>query len=379
MEDIEKDDIPVVEETTINPYTELDPDLGKEEFKKSIFLDRGCDKCPQAYSTINKTEMDSCCKMNVQNWMKNIKKPFRENNFDCVEVRFKGNRKDYFRLPDGLEVCEGDVVAVEGNPGHDIGIVTLTGELCRIQMKKKRIDSNSEQIKRLYRRVKPSDIEKWVESLEREDNTLKKTKEIVRNLSLNMKINDVEFQGDNMKAIFYYTAEERVDFRNLIKVLAEEFKVRVEMKQIGARQEAARLGGIGTCGRELCCCTWMNSFQSVNTNTARVQQLPANPQKLAGQCGKLKCCLNYEYDVYVDAMKDFPNTDIELKTKKGIAVHHKTDVFQNLMWYGYKNSSELFTLPVKAVKEIQKRNQTGKEVEKLEDFAIDLEKKKKEE
>ncbi len=378
MEELEKKEleqeykIAEIQETSVNPYIESDPFVGRNSYAPSDFLERGCHNCPCSYKPIKTSEMESCAKLHVTNWMKEIRKPFNENNFDCVEVRFKNTHKDFFRLPDGLEITEGDVVAVESATGHDLGIVTLTGELCRIQMLKHNIDPRSENIKRLYRRVKPSDIEKWASSIKNESNTLQRAKEIAAELSLNMKISDVEYQGDNSKAIFYYTADDRVDFRNLIKLLAEEFDVRIEMKQIGARQEAARLGGIGTCGRELCCSTWLNTFQSVSTGAARLQQLLPNPQKLAGQCGKLKCCLNYEYDVYADAMKDFPDTNIELRTQKGPGIHHKTDVFRRIMWYSYKNSSELFILTVDSVKEIIAKNKKNQVPESLENYATEI-------
>jgi cell fate regulator YaaT (PSP1 superfamily) len=221
-----------------------------------------------------------------------------------------------------------------------------------------------------------SDIEKWITAVESEEQAMFKTRKIAVDLGLKMKINDVEYQGDNTKAIFYYTADERVDFRELIKLLAEEFKVRIEMRQIGVRQESGRLGGVGTCGRELCCATWLTNFRSVSTNTARVQQLSLNPQKLAGQCGKLKCCLNFEQEVYIDALKEFPNSEIILKTKKGEAIHHKTDIFKKIMWYAYINDeSNLMAIPVKKIFEIIKDNGNGKFPEKLEDFAFSREQK----
>ena len=266
-------------------------------------------------------------------------------------------------------------VAVEGNPGHDIGIVTLSGELCRIQMKKKKLDPNSE-FKRLYRRAKAADIEKWLQSLRKEDDMIFKTRDYANRYNLKMKVNDVEFQGDGTKAIFYYTADERVDFRQLIKSLAEEFKVRIEMKQIGARQEASRLGGIGTCGRELCCSTWLNSFNSVSTIVAKTQQLFPNPQKLAGQCGKLKCCLNYEYDVYVEALNKIPELGVELQTEKGVAVYHKVDVFKRLFWYSYQGSTELFPLSAESVKSIIEKNKRKILIKDLETYAEKIENEK---
>ena len=238
-------------------------------------------------------------------------------------------------------------------------------------MKKKEIDPKSEEIKKLYRRARSTDIEKWIKAVSLEDKTLFKTRRLAVELDLNMKVNDIEYQGDNTKAIFYYTAEERVDFRQLIKTLAENFKIRIEMRQIGVRQEAARLGGIGSCGRELCCSTWMGNFSSVTTNSARVQQLSLNPQKLAGQCSKLKCCLNFEIDTYVDALKEFPDNNIVLKTKKGEAFHQKTDIFKKLMSYTYKDEyGNMMAIPVKKVKQIIDMNKRNKFPDNLEDFAF---------
>lgn len=275
-----------------------------------------------------------------------------------------------------MELVAGDIIAVEASPGHDIGIVTLTGETARLQMKKKKVDPNAPECKKVYRRARPSDIEKWISSVHNEEIVLQKTKKISRELNLEMKMNDVEYQGDGTKATFYYTAEERVDFRELIKILAEQFGVRIEMRQIGMRQEASNLGGMGTCGRELCCSTWLFEFRSVTTTSARVQQLSINPQKLAGQCGKLKCCLNYEYECYVDAMKGFPDTNIILKTKKGEAQFQKTDVFRQLMWYSYVDDySNIMAIPVDKVKKIIEDNTKNILPEKLEDFAQTKEKK----
>lgn len=366
----EEDNLPMPADNLVNPYLEEDPTIYKIPYQEPVFLTRGCHNCPDSYKAVPEQELNSCCKLNSKNWMAKIKKPFNENNFDVVEVRFKNNRKDYFRLPDGLEVVEGDVVAVEGVPGHDVGIVSLTGELCRIQMKRRRIDPNSESIKRLFRRAKKSDIDKWAESIQEEKATLIRTRQISEEQNLVMKINDVEIQSDCTKAIFYYTADERVDFRNLIKVLAEEFKVRVEMKQIGVRQEAGKVGGIGTCGRELCCSTWLTNFQSVTTSVAKAQQILPNPQKLAGQCGKLKCCLNFEYDVYVDALKEFPPANTPVRTKKGLALYKKTDVLRGVMWYAYEGENELMAIPAKSVKEIIEMNNRQEYPEKLEDFQV---------
>ena len=360
------------EENSVDAYLEPDPTIYTVPYEEPDFLTRGCHNCPSTYKAVPEQELNSCSKLNAKNWMKNIRKPFNENNFDIVEVRFKNNRKEFFRLPDGLEVVEGDVVAVEGMPGHDVGIVSLTGELCRLRMKKQKIDPGSESIKRLFRRAKKSDIDKWAETIREERRTLIRTREISRDQNLVMKINDVEMQGDRTKAIFYYTADERVDFRNLIKVLAEEFDVRVEMRQIGVRQEASKVGGIGTCGRELCCCTWLTNFQSVTTGVAKAQQIVPNPQKLAGQCGKLKCCLNFEYKVYVDAQKDFPPANTPIRTKKGLGLYKKTDVLRGVMWYAYEGENELIAIPAKSVKEIIEMNRRQEYPEKMEDYQVEL-------
>ena len=327
----------------------------------------GAAKEPQSYKTITTQELNSCEKLHVTNWMKNVKPPSSQGYFDYVEVRFKNSHKDFYKIPEGLEISEGDVVAVEGTPGHDIGIVSLTGELCRIQMKKKK-GFNIDNVKKLYRRAKAADIEKWLEVMAKEDATLFATRKFAMADNLDMKINDVEYQGDGTKAIFYYTADDRVDFRLLIKQLAEAFRIKIEMKQIGARQEAGRLGGIGTCGRELCCSTWLNNFTSVGTSVAKVQQLFPNPQKLAGQCGKLKCCLNYEYDVYQDALKDFPPLGMNLETMKGTAVYKKADVLKKILWYSYKDSSDMIALSADGVKKIIAMNKANKKAQDLESF-----------
>ncbi len=379
--DSEKKEIKEIEqrdkllEQFVHPYFDEEPDIEKDKFVVSDLVSRGCSKEPISYRPVSKKELDNCSKMNVHNWMGHIHSPSNTDVCNIVEVRFKNSRKDFYRLPEGLEISEGDVVAVEGNPGHDIGIVTLSGELCRIQMKKKKLEPNSE-FKRLYRRAKAADIEKWLQSLRKEDDMIFKTRDYANRYNLKMKVNDVEFQGDGTKAIFYYTADERVDFRQLIKSLAEEFKVRIEMKQIGARQEASRLGGIGTCGRELCCSTWLNSFNSVSTIVAKTQQLFPNPQKLAGQCGKLKCCLNYEYDVYVEALNKIPELGVELQTEKGLAIYHKVDVFKRLFWYSYQGSTELFPLSAESVKLIIDKNKKNIIVKDLETYAEKIENEK---
>lgn len=255
--------------------------------------------------------------------------------FNIVEVRFKGSRKDFFKNSENIPLKEGDVVAVEGNPGHDIGTVSMAGELVRLQLKKRNFEEQSVEIKALYRLARPADLEKWEAVKALEVSTMYKARTIAGSLRLKMKLSDVEYQGDGKKATFYYTAEERVDFRELIKKLAEEFKVRVEMRQIGMRQEASRLGGIGSCGRELCCSTWLTDFKAVSTGAARYQNLSLNPLKLAGQCGKLKCCLNYELDSYMDALRDIPDAGVRLETEKGYALHRKTDIFKRMMWFAF--------------------------------------------
>lgn len=261
--------------------------------------------------------------------------PSGQAPFPIVEVRFKGSRKEFYTNKDNVELRVGDLVAVEATPGHDVGVVSMVGELVRFQLRKKGVTEDSDTIKALYRKVKQSELEKYNEVKDKETATLSRSREIIQSLKLSMKLSDIEFQGDGKKATFFYTADDRVDFRELIKKLAEEFRIRVEMRQIGMRQEASRLGGIGICGRELCCSTWLTDFKTVSTSTARYQNLALNPAKLAGQCTKLKCCLNYELDSYVDALKDFPSTNIILETEKGRAFHRKTDIFKRLMWYAF--------------------------------------------
>ncbi len=311
-----------------------------------------------------------CNKLNVFDWLANMRLPDDQKAFDIIEVRFKNSRKDFFRNLHNLSLSVGEVIAVEASPGHDIGVVSLTGELVRLQMKKKNIKEDSEEIKKVYRKAKQTDIDKWREAQSLEVATMYKARTIALQLGLQMKLSDVEFQGDKSKAIFYYTADERVDFRELIKVLAEQFKVRIEMRQIGARQEAARLGAIGSCGRELCCSTWLTDFRTVSTSAARYQQLSLNPMKLAGQCGKLKCCLNYELDSYLDALKEFPQTENKrLSTKKGEAFLQKTDIFRRLMWWSYTTETDVFIpLNVVRVKEILALNEKGEKPDDLVEY-----------
>jgi cell fate regulator YaaT (PSP1 superfamily) len=301
-----------------------------------------------------------CAKLDDFDWLRDI--PRGINSTDAVEIRFKNTRKAFFRNTNELRLKRGDLVAVEATPGHDIGIVSLTGGIVRHQMLKYGIDPDSDDLKKVYRKAKQADIDKWKEAIDLENTTMLRSRKIVEDLKLTMKIGDVEFQGDKTKAIFYYIADERVDFRELIKILAEEFRIRIEMRQIGARQEAGRIGGIGTCGRELCCATWITNFISVTTAAARYQEVSLNPQKLAGQCGKLKCCLNFEVSSYMDAQKDFPPRESVLKTKQGEAFHIKTDIYRGLYWYSYgKDVAEnLIPLSVERVHEIIEMNKNNK-------------------
>ena len=316
---------------------------------------------------------DSCNKLTVFDWLGNMNLPNGEAPFDCVEVRFKNGRKEFYRNTEKLTLSIGDIVATEASPGHDVGIVTLTGELVKVQMKKKGVDHKSEDVAKVYRKASQKDIDIWSEARDKEEPMKVRAREIAISLKLEMKISDIEFQGDGSKAIFYYTANDRVDFRQLIKEFAQSFKTRIEMKQVGFRQEAARLGGIGSCGRELCCSTWLTDFRSVNTSAARYQQLSLNPQKLAGQCGKLKCCLNYELDTYLDALKDFPDFETKLYTEKGDAICQKQDIFKGLMWFAYTdNFANWHVLKIDQVREIVVQNKQKIRVSALEDYAIEI-------
>ena len=311
------------------------------------------------------SENGCCAKLNVTDWLDNVVTPGITE--DIVEIRFKNTRKDYYRNVNNLKLKVGDLVAVEANPGHDIGIVSLMGELVTDQMKKHKVTLNNGEFRKIYRKAKTVDVDKWKEAISLEHQTMIKSRQLAADLGLNMKIGDVEYQGDRTKAIFYYIADERVDFRQLIKVLAENFRIRIEMKQIGARQEAGRIGGIGPCGRELCCSTWMSNFVSVTTNAARYQEISLNPQKLAGQCGKLKCCLNFEVDSYIDAQKSFPPNHIPLETENGTYVFLKADIFGRKYCYTLQGNapSTQIEISVDQVKRIQQLNKKGKKPEKL--------------
>jgi cell fate regulator YaaT (PSP1 superfamily) len=315
-----------------------------------------------------------CEKLSVFDWLSNMTLPGNETPFNIYEVRFKNGRKHFFKNTEKLTISMGDVVAVEGSPGHDIGVVSLGGELVKVQMKKRKVSIDSEEIKKIYRKASQRDIEIWEKARNRELETQKRGREILGRLGLKMKLSDVEFQGDGNKATFYYTAEARVDFRQLIKDLAGAFSIRVEMKQVGARQEAARLGGVGSCGRELCCSTWLTDFRKVTTSAARYQQLSLNPLKLAGQCGKLKCCLNFELDTYLDALNDFPKQEKILKTESGDAEFVKMDIFKKLIWYTYKeNRSKWYKLSLDQVQEIIDLNNKNEVSIPLEDYESEIE------
>jgi cell fate regulator YaaT (PSP1 superfamily) len=312
-----------------------------------------------------------CNKLTVFDWLANMELPEGQAAFNHVEIRFKNSRKEFFQNPDNLQLKIGDVVATQAQSGHDIGIITLTGELVRVQMKRKRAKPTEDEFLKVYRIASQNDVDKWVESRDREDAMKIRAREIAIRLHLKMKISDIEFQGDGSKATIYYTAEDRVDFRELIREYAGEFRTRIEMRQIGLRQEAARLGGIGSCGRELCCSTWLSDFRTVTTSAARYQNLSLNPQKLAGQCGKLKCCLNYELDSYMDALSNFPKQTQKLYTTKGVALCQKVDIFKGLMWYCYDGEwTNWHTLTTDQVHEIVSKNKAKEDVPGIETYAI---------
>lgn len=305
-----------------------------------------------------------CNKMNVFDWLSNMDVPLNDR-FDVVEIRFKGGRKDFYRNVDKLQLTTGDAVIVEVPNGHHLGHVSMQGELVRLQMQKKKV-ANDSDIRKIYRLAHQKDVEKYEDVQKRENPTLYRTREIVRQMKLDMKLSDIEYQADNTKATFYYSAEDRVDFRELIKVLAGEFKIRVEMRQISLRQEAGRLGGIGVCGRELCCSTWLSDFKNVATSAARYQNLSLNPSKLSGQCGRLKCCLNYELETYMEALKDIPKLEEPLLTEQGAAKLQKTDIFRKIMWFGYSEENTWYPLNVDRVNEILRLNREGKKPASLE-------------
>ena len=336
----------------------------------------GCASCssgggtPRGCKNNGNCSSGGCNKLEVYDWLANIALPAGQQVYDIVEVRFKNSRKSFYRNSEGYPLQIGDIVVVEMSPGYDVGVVSVVGELARIQVRKKAPNLKPMETRKILRIANQEEIDKWIKGRSLEKDLMYKARTLALNLKMEMKISDVEYQGDLSKATFYYTAEGRVDFRQLIKDMADDFRVRIEMRQIGSRQEASRLGGIGSCGRELCCTTWLTDFRSVSTSAARYQQLSLNPQKLAGQCGKLKCCLNYELDMYLDSIKSFPKPETRLHTEKGDAFHFKTDVFKRLMWYGYQGENGLIALTPERVKEIVKLNKEGVKPKDLKDFEI---------
>jgi cell fate regulator YaaT (PSP1 superfamily) len=318
-----------------------------------------------------------CNRMNVHDWLANL--PFSDPSGTCkiVEVSFNnGSRKDFYRNTTVHLFEKGDLVAVEGVSGFDLGEITLTGEIVRLQMKKRDADETDPDIKKVLRRASDKDIEIWQQNKSREKEALIRARAIARQLNLEMKVTEVEIQADGRKATFFYIADDRVDFRELIKVYAKEFRVKVEMRQIGARQEAAKVGGIGSCGRELCCSTWLTDFKSVNTTAARYQNLSINQSKLSGQCGRLKCCLNYELDIYLDALQHFPDNADTLQIAKGTAILLKKDIFKNLMWYSLPDSTKQYPLTIERVRKIKQLNEQGKVPDELEAVEVTTQKPK---
>lgn len=308
-----------------------------------------------------------CQQMVVFDWLSNIHKTASSHPFDGVEVRFKGSRKQFFKNSSHLTLAVGDIVAVEASSGHDIGVVSIVGELVKLQMKKKLKSDSTDNLNVIYRKARETDINKWKKATALENDTMHGARKMALNLGLEMKISDVEYQGDNTKATFYYTANGRVDFRELIKQLSAAYRIKIEMRQIGARQESAKLGGIGACGRELCCSSWLTDFRTVSTSAARYQQLSINPQKLAGQCGKLKCCLNFELDSYMEGLKEFPNAQTKLKTKKGDGTLVKMDIFQRKVWYSFEGltNHQMIELDLDYVNEVIAKNGKGIIVDEL--------------
>ena len=311
-----------------------------------------------------------CNKLNVFDWLSNMEMPAQKQS-EFLEVRFKNGRKEFYKNNHTLDLTTGDAVIVDVPNGHHLGHVSLMGELVMLQMRKKNIDPANSEIRNIYRLANQQDIDRYRDVRNREMPTMYRTRQIIQEMKLGMKLTDVEFQADNSKATFYYSADDRVDFRELIKILAGEFRIRVEMRQISLREEAGRLGGIGSCGRELCCSTWLSDFKSVSTQAARYQNLSLNPSKLSGQCGRLKCCLNYELDTYMDALKDIPEVEEPLMTEKGVAKLQKTDIFRKIMWFGYDNENSWHPLEVQRVNAILKMNKAGKKPATLFEDSLD--------
>jgi len=341
----------------------------------------GCTNCgdgtPNGCKNNGACGSGGCNKLEVFDWLANVSLPNGQTPYDIIEVRFKNSRKGFYRNTKNITLQAGDVVLVEGSPGVDVGVVSVVGELARIQVRKKAPGFKPVEAKKIKQIAEQDHIDKWIKARSLEKEVMYKARTLAVNLGLQMKISDVEYQSDLTKATFFYTAEGRVDFRQLIKDMADEFKIRIEMRQIGSRQEASRLGGIGSCGRELCCSTWLTDFRSVSTSAARYQQLSLNPQKLAGQCGKLKCCLNYELDMYLDAIKAFPKGDLRLKTERGSAIHIKTDVFKREMWYLYEGETgagnAMVPLDPDRVREVLRMNKEGKKPADLREYMEEIE------
>ena len=337
----------------------------------------GCNSCssgggcsPKGCQSNGTCTTNGCNKLDVYDWLSHMDMPSNYKPFNIIEVRFKGSRKEFFINENNLYMEMGEMIVVESSTnGYDIGHVSLMGELVRLQLKKQNTKEES-VLKKVYRKPTPSDIEKYEAAKALEWETMHKARTLALQLGLSMKISDVDYQGDKSKATFYYTADGRVDFRELIKSMAETFRIRIEMRQIGMRQEASRLGGIGSCGRELCCSTWLTDFKTVSTSAARYQNLSLNTLKLAGQCGKLKCCLNYELDTYMDALKDIPTDINKLETIKGNAYLQKTDIFKRLMWFSFQGDDSWIPLPIDRVKEIQQQNLKGIKPEDIKDLTI---------
>lgn len=333
----------------------------------------GCGSCgtsggcsPKGCKNNGTCGTSGCNKLNVYNWLSDTAMPDNYKPFDVIEIRFKGSRKEFYRNTNHLELFTGDAVIVDSDMGYDLGHVSLAGELVRLQLKKRGIKENSETIKNIQRKAHDKDLEKYHEAKYREAKVLERARTIAIQLRLEMKLSDIEIQGDNKKVVFFYTAETRVDFRELIKRFAEEFKLRIEMRQIGYREEASRLGGIGSCGRELCCSTWLTDFKMVNTSAARFQNLSINMLKLSGQCGKLKCCLNYELDTYMDALDEFPKSKtVKLDTVIGTAYMIKTDILKRLTWFNYEDKNSWICLPLSKVNEYLQLNAKGQKAPEL--------------
>jgi cell fate regulator YaaT (PSP1 superfamily) len=340
----------------------------------------GCGSCstggcaPAGCKSNGSCLTNGCSKLDVYDWLSHMDMPSNYKPFNIIEIKFKGSRKEFFLNTENLYLEAGELVAVETTTGgYDIGHVSLTGELVRMQLNKRHVRTD-DVVKKIYRKATPADVDKWKLAKELEFETMHKARVLAKELGLAMKLSDVDYQGDRTKATFYYTAEGRVDFRELIKKMAETFRIRIEMRQIGMRQEASRLGGIGSCGRELCCSTWLTDFKTVSTSAARYQNLSLNTLKLAGQCGKLKCCLNYELDTYMDALKDIPDNVERLETATGTVRHQKTDIFKKLMWFSYPNDENWIAVDIARVKEVQKLNKEGIKPEYLKEEVAETDK-----